>query len=230
MNIAGFQKLSLVDYPEKSCATIFTPSCTFRCPFCHNSNIAFALQANNNDFIDEKEVFEYLKKRKALLDGVCISGGEPTLQKDLIDFIKKVKDLGYSVKLDTNGNSPDVLKDVIASSFVDYIAMDLKNSFDSYSKAVGLSDFDTLNVEKSVEMLLSSNINYEFRTTLVAQIHDDQSIKDMAYTIKNARLWRLQKFQQSDAVPDITLKAIESDEIINIFEKIEIKPNNIIYY
>ena len=169
MTINGMQKLTLLDYPGNVACLIFTQGCNFRCPFCHNSGL---LDMNNNcEKIDEKEVFKYLEKRRGLLDGVCISGGEPLLQKDIEDFIRKVKDLGYKVKLDTNGSSPKKLKQLIEDGLIDYVAMDIKNDFLNYDKTAGMcTNID--NIKKSIEIIENSNIEYEFRTTIVKQFHD----------------------------------------------------------
>ena len=149
MKIHGLEKMSLVDYDGKVSATVFTGNCNFRCGFCHNS--ALVLSTENLGEIPETEVLEYLKKRKGLLDGVCVSGGEPTLNPDLPKFIEKIKNIGYSVKLDTNGTNPDMVKSLYANGLVDYFAMDIKNDRVNYAKICGFDKFDTAKVEKSVE-------------------------------------------------------------------------------
>ena len=149
MEIYGLEKLSLVDYSNYACAVIFTGGCNFRCPFCHNSGLV----DKEVKPLSNIEVFEFLKKRKKLLDAVCISGGEPTLQSDLIDFIKKVKSLGYKIKLDTNGTNPTMLMEIIKENLVDYIAMDIKNSFEKYPLTIGLNTLNLDNVKKSIEII-----------------------------------------------------------------------------
>ena len=197
MTINGMQKLTLLDYPGNVACLIFTQGCNFRCPFCHNSGL---LDMNNNcEKIDEKEVFKYLEKRKGLLDGVCISGGEPLLQKDIEYFIRKVKDLGYKVKLDTNGSSPKKLKQLIEEGLIDYVAMDIKNDFLNYDKTAGMcTNID--NIKKSIEIIENSNIEYEFRTTIVKQFHDVGKLeKIIQYIGPNARYY-IQNYQDCSSV------------------------------
>jgi pyruvate formate lyase activating enzyme len=165
MQINGFQKLTLLDFPEKTACIVFTAGCNFRCPFCHNASLVTHIDNSYN--VSEEEVFSYLKKRKGLIEGVCISGGEPLLQPDIKEFIQKVKDLGYSVKLDTNGSSPQKLIDLVNSGLVDYVAMDIKNSKEKYPLTAGINNLNMADIEKSVEILKESNIPYEFRTTAV---------------------------------------------------------------
>ena len=200
MTINGMQKLTLLDYPGNVACLIFTQGCNFRCPFCHNSGL---LDMNNNcEKIDEKEVFKYLEKRKGLLDGVCISGGEPLLQKDIEYFIRKVKDLGYKVKLDTNGSSPKKLKQLIEEGLIDYVAMDIKNDFLNYDKTAGMcTNID--NIKKSIEIIENSNIEYEFRTTIVKQFHDVGKLeKIIQYIGPNARYY-IQNYQDCSSVYNI---------------------------
>ena len=140
MKISGIQKLTLLDFPDHVACTLFTPGCNFKCPFCHNSSLV--LDLSTCQIIDEEEIFSFLKKRVGILDGVCITGGEPTLQKDLKDFIRKIKNLGYSVKLDTNGYRPEILKELVEENLLDYVAMDIKNSISKYPKTIGKDDFD----------------------------------------------------------------------------------------
>ncbi|MCM1324918.1 MAG: anaerobic ribonucleoside-triphosphate reductase activating protein, partial [Acetobacter sp.] len=155
----------MVDYEGHLCCTVFTAGCNFRCPYCHNSDL---VEGKNLHQISEEEFFVFLTKRKGLLDSVCVSGGEPTLQPDLIDFLKKIKALGFQVKLDSNGTAPKLLKELIENKLVDYIAMDIKNSRESYHKTAGNGHFNLKNIEESVEFLKQGKVPYEFRTTLVA--------------------------------------------------------------
>ena len=159
MKIAGMQKLSLVDYPEKMCCTLFTSGCNFRCPFCHNAGLVVRPA---EDIIEQNEVFDYLKKRKGMLQAVTISGGEPTLQKGLKEFVQQVKDLGYLVKLDTNGTNPTLLIDLVESGLVDYVAMDIKNSKQKYALTCGLDNMDLTAVEQSINFLMSGKIPFAF--------------------------------------------------------------------
>lgn len=196
MNVFGMEKLSMVDYDGKIAATIFTGGCNFRCPFCHNSSLVLDYQTLLK--IDEQEVLTYLEKRKGLLDGVCVSGGEPTLQKDLSLFLEKVKKLGYSIKLDTNGTNPNAVKSLKENGLVDYFAMDIKNSKEDYAKIIGFDSYDTTNVEKTVELFLGGDYDYEFRTTLIKEYHSMQNIKAIGEWIKGAKKYFLQKYIDSD--------------------------------
>lgn len=194
MILGGYQKLTLIDYPGKVAATVFTVGCSFRCPFCHNPELVDLRLAHDEK--SEKEFFEFLKKRKGKLEGVCITGGEPTIQPDIIDFIKKIKKLGFSVKLDTNGTRPDVLKKIIDGKLVDYIAMDIKHAPEKYEAATG-AKADLERVKLSVEMIMRSAIPYEFRTTVVPGIHEEEDFEKIAEWIKGAREYWLQEYREN---------------------------------
>lgn len=225
MTINGMQKLTLLDYPGNVACLIFTQGCNFRCPFCYNSGL---LDMNNNcEKIDEKEVFKYLEKRKGLLDGVCISGGEPLLQKDIEDFIRKVKDLGYKVKLDTNGSSPKKLKQLIEDGLIDYVAMDIKNDFLNYDKTAGMcTNID--NIKKSIEIIENSNIEYEFRTTIVKQFHDVGKLeKIIQYIGPNARYY-IQNYQDCSSVLQRGLNGFDNEELLNIKNTLGVKYPNLV--
>ena len=225
MTINGMQKLTLLDYPGNVACLIFTQGCNFRCPFCHNSGL---LDMNNNcEKIDEKEVFKYLEKRRGLLDGVCISGGEPLLQKDIVDFIRKVKDLGYKVKLDTNGSSPKKLKQLIEDGLIDYVAMDIKNDFLNYDKTAGMcTNID--NIKKSIEIIENSNIEYEFRTTIVKQFHDVGKLeKIIQYIGPNARYY-IQNYQDCSSVLQRGLNGFDNEELLNIKNTLGAKYPNLV--
>lgn len=225
MTINGMQKLTLLDYPGNVACLIFTQGCNFRCPFCHNSGL---LDMNNNcEKIDEKEVFKYLEKRRGLLDGVCISGGEPLLQKDIVDFIRKVKDLGYKVKLDTNGSSPKKLKQLIEDGLIDYVAMDIKNDFLNYDKTAGMcTNID--NIKKSIEIIENSNIEYEFRTTIVKQFHDVGKLeKIIQYIGLNARYY-IQNYQDCSSVLQRGLNGFDNEELLNIKNTLGVKYPNLV--
>ena len=198
MKIHGLEKLSLVDFNNLTCATVFTGHCNFRCPFCHNA--ALVLDPASQPLLDEDEVLAYLKKRQGLLDGVCITGGEPTLDRGLADFIDRVKALGYRVKLDTNGTRPDVLRELVESKRVDYVAMDVKNSLAKYGVTAGVAD--TAAVEQSIAYLLTDPVEYEFRTTLVNEFHTEADIVDIAKTIAGADAYYLQHFVDSGELID----------------------------
>lgn len=192
MNICGFEKFSLVDYDNYVTCTIFTKGCNFTCPFCHNSSLV--LPEYYAEKIPEDEVFDYLTARKKLVDAVCISGGEPTLQPDLIPFIEKVKGLGFLVKLDSNGTHPEIIKELIDKKLIDYVAMDIKNSLEKYALTTGEKSVDLSKIQQSIKLLMTSGIKYEFRTTLINEYHTAQDIKNIAKLIDGAEIYALQKF------------------------------------
>ena len=176
MNISGLQKMTLLDYPGKVACTVFLQGCNFRCPFCHNSDL---LSGGEKPFMTAEEFLDFLKKRTGLLDAVCVTGGEPTLQKDLPELLKDIKALGYSVKLDTNGSRPEALKALVAAGLVDYVAMDVKNSPARYGETTGLSKPDLAAIEESLRFLIEGNVAYELRTTVVAEFHSEQTVTEM---------------------------------------------------
>ena len=192
MNICGLEKFSLVDYDNYVTCTVFTKGCNFVCPFCHNSSLVIAEKYAEN--IKEEEVFNYLTKRKAVVDAVCITGGEPTLQPDLKEFIKKVKAMGFKVKLDSNGTKPEVLQDLINEKLIDYVAMDIKNSFEKYAQTVGVNQLDLNKIAKSIEILKNSGIDYEFRTTIIEEFHTKHDMEEIAKIVSGAKNYAVQKF------------------------------------
>lgn len=193
MRIGGFQKMTLIDFPGVIATTVFTVGCSFRCPFCHNPELVIKSQFPAlNDL--ENEFFVHLEKRKGRLEGVCITGGEPTIQPDIIEFIKKIKAMGYLVKLDSNGTRPDVLRKVIQEKLVDFIAMDIKSSPRNYSKTVGLKA-DIKRIKLSVEMIMNSRIPYEFRTTVVPGIHTEKDFVEIGKWIRGAKSYYLQEYR-----------------------------------
>ena len=196
MIIHGLEKLSLVDYDGCVAATVFTGNCNFRCGFCHNS--ALVLGAKDLPVIPENEILDYLTKRKGILDGLCITGGEPTLNKDLALFMEKVKKIGYKVKLDTNGTAPETVKMLTKNGLCDYFAIDIKNDKENYAKTIGLNKFDISNVEKTVEFLLKGLIPYEFRTTIIAEYHTAETIKNIGDWIAGAEKYFMQKFKSGE--------------------------------
>lgn len=205
IKISGIQKLTLLDFPEHTACTLFVPSCNFRCPYCHNSE----LLGRDVLFYDESEIFDFLKKRAGVLEGVCITGGEPTLYSDLDRFLRDVKRLGYKIKLDTNGYIPDKLESLINDGLLDYIAMDIKNAPDRYAETVGLPPerFDIAPVLRSIGLIMDSHLPYEFRTTVIAELFDVYSMEDAAKTIAGAEKYFLQYFVMRDTVPDKSLSA-----------------------
>ena len=174
--ISGLQKMTLLDYPGKVACTVFLQGCNFRCPFCHNSDL---LDKDGPETIPVEKLMAFLQKRVGLLDAVCITGGEPTLQKDLPALIRQIKALGYLVKLDTNGSRPEVLKALVAEKLIDYVAMDIKNSPSRYSETVGLKNMDMSGVEESIRFLLEGHVAYEFRTTVAQQLHSEKDMQEM---------------------------------------------------
>jgi len=198
MVFGGIQKLTLLDYPDKTACTVFTIGCNFNCPYCQNASLIKKETAEQA--IKASEVLDFLKTRKSLLDGVCISGGEPLQQDDLEEFIDEVKAMGFLVKLDTNGYFPKKLEHLIKNGKPDYIAMDIKNTPEKYAKTTGLSEFDISPVEESITILLQSSIPYEFRTTVVREFHTADDLTSIAGWISGARKYCLQGFISSDDV------------------------------
>lgn len=219
MVISGFQKLTLVDYPEHIACLIFTQGCNFRCPFCHNKDLVNGMSSKNQ--IDENEVFNYLDKRKGLIDGVCISGGEPLLQKDIVLFIKMIKDKGYKVKLDTNGSKPLVLKKLIEENLVDYVAMDFKNTFSNYGETSGVDNLDVSNIKKSVEILKNSNIDYEFRTTVMKELHDFEKLKKICEYLGPNVKYYIQNYRDCETVLKKGFSSFEAEELLEIKNKLK---------
>ena len=202
MLIKGLQKLTLLDFPEKMACTLFTFGCNFRCPFCHNASLVLAARADGA-IIEEENFFKFLRSRRGILEGVCISGGEPTLQPDLPDFIRKVKELGFAVKLDTNGYRPAVPRALIDEGLLDYVAMDIKNSLSRYPETVGISRFDTAPIEESMSLLMEGRVPFEFRTTLVKGLHTPESIAEMGRRLAGGERFFLQTFEDSgDLIAD----------------------------
>ena len=196
MIIHGLEKLSLVDYDGVVAATVFTGGCNFRCPFCHNG--VLVKNTKSLGVIPEKEIFDYLLKRKGIIEGVCISGGEPTLNSDLPEFCEKIKKLGLKVKLDSNGTNPDMIKTLAENKLIDYVAMDIKNDRQNYAKIIGLDSFDTKKIEKNVDFLINGKVDYEFRTTLIYEFHKIDNIIAIGEWIQGAEKYFLQKFKNGD--------------------------------
>lgn len=191
MRIAGLQKMTLLDFPNRVAATVFLPGCNFRCPFCHNSSLLRGV-----DELSEDMVFAFLKKRQGLLDGVAVTGGEPLLQPDLGDFLEKIKALGFKVKLDTNGSRPQDLEKLLQRGLIDYIAMDIKNSPEKYERTAGAEGI-LPPVKESVELIRSCGIEYEFRTTVVAELHQPEDFHGIGQWIRGAKAYYLQCFEDS---------------------------------
>ena len=198
MKIAGLQKMTLLDYPGKVACTVFLQGCNFRCPFCHNSSLVLAPGASG--VLSEESVINFLAERRPKLNAVCISGGEPTMYADLPSFIYRLKDLGFSVKLDTNGTNPEMLYSLVADELIDYVAMDIKSSKAGYPLAIGKPGMDLFAVEESVAYLLSDSIDYEFRTTLVRGIHTDSDMIGIGEWIRGAKRYFLQGYKDSGEI------------------------------
>ena len=198
MKIHGLQKMTLLDYPGKVACTVFFGGCDMRCPFCHNAEL---LDGSAPAVMDDEDLLEFLKKRKGLLDGVAITGGEPLLQKDLPDLAARIREIGYPVKLDTNGTHPDRLSRMIRSGLVQYVAMDIKNSPERYAQTAGLEKLDLGPIRESAALLMEGRTEYEFRTTAVAELHDDESFEKIASWISGAAHYYIQKFTDRDTVP-----------------------------
>lgn len=195
MIIQGLQKLTLLDYPGKVACTVFTAGCNFRCPFCHNASLVTKIAGG--EAIPQEKVMDFLRKRKGILDGVCISGGEPLIHPDIEVFIREIKALGYEVKLDTNGSFPEILERLVRERLIDYVAMDIKNSQEHYGRTAGLENFDLSGVKRSVEFLLSGEIPYEFRTTVVREFHQRSDFASIGEWIRGAERYFLQQFVDS---------------------------------
>ena len=218
MEIHGLQKTTLLDYPGHVAATLFTGGCNFRCPFCHNGDLV--LNPGGQPQIPMEEIMAFLKKRQGILDGVCITGGEPTLQPDLEGFIREVRGLGYLVKLVTNGYRPEVLGRLLEEGLLDYVAMDVKASKDNYARAVGLeSSFSIEPIERSVELLKNSSIVYEFRTTVVKGLHAVEEFDEIGRWLSGCRAYYLQGFQENESVLAVRLGKPESVAEGNRFER-----------
>jgi len=210
MLLGGLQKTSLIDFPGRVACTVFTIGCNFRCPFCHNKDLVSLKEFRKSklELLKEEDFFRFLEKRKGVLDGVCITGGEPTLQKDLLEFCQKIKDLGLKVKLDTNGSQPEVLKKLMGEGVVDFIAMDVKIHFSAYDKAAGVK-VQAEKIKKSIELILKSGLEYELRTTIVPGVHDQAGLVRLARELKklnNEFVWVWQQFRAKNCLDPVYLK------------------------
>lgn len=214
MRIDGLQKMTLLDFPGKVACTVFTGGCNFRCPFCHNALLVTELPENPDYSIEE--IFSFLKNRCGLLDGVAITGGEPLMNPDIADFIKQVRDLGYSVKLDTNGSYPERLKNIVGEGLVDYVAMDIKNCKEKYAETIGLKSYDLSRIEESVDFLKSGTVDYEFRTTIVNEFHTVEDIRNAAEWIKGAKRYFLQNFVDSGNLIDGSVTGVDKQTMLEM--------------
>ncbi|MBE6547384.1 MAG: anaerobic ribonucleoside-triphosphate reductase activating protein [Ruminococcaceae bacterium] len=210
--IGGIQKLTLLDFPGKVACTLFTVGCNFRCPFCHNASLVLA--PNEAEYYSTEEILGYLKTRQGILEGVCISGGEPTLMPGLEDFIRSVKKLGFAVKLDTNGSRPEILKHLVDEGLIDYVAMDIKNSREKYTLTCGLDDgYDISNIEESAAFLMSGAIDFEFRTTVVDPLHEADDFVRIGEWLAGNEKYFLQKFVSSSDIIGRGMDAFSDEEM-----------------
>lgn len=211
MEFGGFQKLSLLNYPDKMACAVFTIGCNFRCPYCHNAELIDRILPPETD---SGELLDFLRKRRGLLDGVCVTGGEPTLRgQELKTLMESIKALSFAVKLDTNGTKPDLLKELVRDKLVDYVAMDIKNSPDRYAETAGIPAPALDAVRESVRFLLEGGVDYEFRTTVVRELFDDNSFLGIGPWIRGAKRYFLQPFEDRDTVPVSGLHAPAKEDL-----------------
>lgn len=223
MRIVGLMKTTLLDYPGKVASTIFTGGCNFRCPYCHNGDLV--LNHTTMEPYSEEEIFSHLNKRKNTLNGVCITGGEPTLQSELPEFIHKVKTLNLLVKLDTNGTNPAMLRSLLEEGLLDYVAMDIKHCRSKYNDVACMNPLDLQSIEDSVEILKNSSIDYEFRTTVTRELHKMEDFEEIGKWIEGSKAYYLQPYKESEQVISkifTTYSAAEFDEIVNILNNYNI--------
>ena len=210
MKLHGLQKMTLLDFPQHVACTVFLGGCDFRCPFCHNGGLVEDIYPPQTD---DKELLAFLSKRKGLLDGVCISGGEPLLRDDLKDLLVPIREMGYLIKLDTNGTHPRRLKELVEAGLVDYVAMDIKNSPDRYGETAGVPGLDLAPIRESVAFLLEGKVDYEFRTTVVKELHDGDSFRAIGPWIAGAKRYFLQSFVDRETVLRGGLHACSEEEL-----------------
>jgi len=219
--ILGLTKTTLLDYPGKVAGTIFTGGCNFACPFCHNGELVKGIDAMPP--INEEEIFDFLKRRRGVLEGICISGGEPTLQKDIIDFAAKVKALGYQIKLDTNGTNYKIVEELSNRKLIDYVAMDIKNTPKKYFTTAGIDDNKILweEINKTIDFLSQGKIMHEFRTTVVKQLHEKEDLLFIAGLLDKKGKWFIQSYKDSPSVIQKGLSAYSDDELKDIYSEIK---------
>lgn len=220
MKLSGMQKLTLLDFPGKMACTFFTPGCNFLCPFCHNSSLVTDIDEH---FIKAEEVLRFLSTRQGILEGVCITGGEPLLQKDIEDFMREIKDMDFLVKLDTNGSFPHKLEGIIEEGLVDYVAMDVKNSPELYAETIGKTAFDLSSVNESVELLKEGRVPYEFRTTVTKNFHNLKSLLEIADWISGCDSYYLQQFVNSGQLIDETITGYTDEELKALYREVKRK-------
>ena len=210
MVLHGLQKMTLLDFPGRVACTVFLGGCDFRCPFCHNFELA---DGTAKPVMDDAELFAFLEKRRGLLDGVAVTGGEPCLHPELPELLRRVRDMGYAVKLDTNGAHPDRLEAILREGLADYVAMDIKNSPEKYARTAGLERLDLAPVRRSVQLLMASPADYEFRTTVVDELHEAHDFEAIGAWIAGAKRYFLQAFTDRDSVPFANLHAPSAEKL-----------------
>ena len=214
MRFKGLQKLTLLDYPGMVACTLFTGGCNFRCPFCQNASLV--LPDHRSEDIPEEEVYDFLKKRVGILDGVALTGGEPLLEPDIKDFLRAVKAMGYRIKLDTNGTSPDLLAEIISEGLVDRVAMDIKSSPANYARVTGVPRPPMERIEKSMKILMEGTLPFEFRTTVVRGLHDEEDLLSLAKWIAGDEEYYLQQYRDSgDLIAPDGLSAYSDEEMLH---------------
>jgi pyruvate formate lyase activating enzyme len=221
MKILGVQKQSLIEYPGRVSAILFLGRCNFRCVFCHVPHLVLPEKIEKQKEISQKEIFSFLKERKNFLEAIAITGGEPTINKDLPDFIEKIKKLGYLVELETNGTNPKMLEELIGKKLVDYLAMDIKHRLDNFKKYKEITGeiltkkmFE--NIKKSIKILLSGKTDYEFRTTIIKEFHKKEDILEICKEIQGAKIYYLQNYQKNDTISGRTFSPFDEEEIEKI--------------
>ena len=217
MKIAGLQKLTLLDFPGRTACTVFAPGCNLRCPFCHNGEL---VTGHGGEEISEESFFSFLEKRKGLLDGVAVTGGEPLLRPDVTDFLRRIKGMGYAVKLDTNGFFPEKLKTVLEEGLADYVAMDVKNSLDKYAATAGIPGLGLSPVTESIRMIMNSGKEYEFRTTAVREFHAPEDFEEIGRLIAGAEKYFIQGFIDSGGLICPGLSPLSREEMEECLERV----------
>ena len=210
MKIYGLQKMTLLDFPGHVACTVFLGGCDFRCPFCHNFELACG---KAEPVMEEEELYAFLEKRKGLLDGVAVTGGEPTLSRGLPDLLRRVKQMGFMTKLDTNGYHPQILREILEEGLADYVAMDIKNSPEKYAATAGTDRIELDRIRESIRVLMESGTDYEFRTTVVSQLHEARDFEEIGQMIRGAKRYFLQQFTDRDSVPFGNLTAPDAAQM-----------------
>lgn len=210
MKIHGLQKMTLLDFPGRVACTVFLGGCDFRCPYCHNFEL---VDGSAPAIMEEDELFDFLKKRRGLLDGVAITGGEPTLRPDLVELMRGIRALGYAVKLDTNGGHPQRLSEILSEGLADYVSMDIKNSPEKYARTCGLASVDLTPIRESARLLMAVEADYEFRTTAVDELHEVSDFEAIGQWIAGAKRYFIQAFTDRDSVPFAGLHAPSEEKL-----------------